>query len=170
MSQLGFLNPEYPPGFSYFAEFISVEEEVQLLDWLKTLPWKHYEMDGYLGKRMIVSFGAASVPSELKDLLPRVSERLGEVIHILATWYPTGSQIGWHRDAPQYEKLLGISLNSACTMKLKAYDPELPVHKIELSRRSAYVIENEARWKWEHHIPKVSNDRYSLTFRTQGTL
>ena len=50
--------------------------------------------------------------------------------------YRPGSPIGWHRDAPQYDIVAGISLLSACRMKFRPYrSPASPVPKS--SRRSA---------------------------------
>ncbi len=37
---------------------------------------------------------------------------------------------------------------------------------ITLEPRSAYVLDGEARWRWQHHIPAIAAPRYSITFRT----
>jgi DNA oxidative demethylase len=34
----------------------------------------------------------------------------------LVNEYPPGAPIGWHRDAPQYGIVIGISLASTCRM------------------------------------------------------
>jgi alkylated DNA repair dioxygenase AlkB len=90
--------------------------------------------------------------------------------------YRPGAPIGWHRDAPQYDVVAGISLLSACVMRLRPYVPPRDVpalsvkrtatHEIELRPRSAYVIRGVARSGYEHHIPAVASLRYSITFRT----
>ena len=64
--------------------------------------------------------------------------------------YRPGSPIGWHRDAPQYDIVAGISLLSACRMKFRPYrSPASPAprssrrsatHEIVLARRSAYLM------------------------------
>jgi alkylated DNA repair dioxygenase AlkB len=37
---------------------------------------------------------------------------------------------------------------------------------LDLAPRSAYVMQDEIRWKWQHHIPATKELRYSVTFRT----
>jgi len=91
--------------------------------------------------------------------------------------YSPGAPIGWHRDAPQYDIVTGVSLLSACRMKFRPHvSPgargssgarrRTATHEITLERRSAYVMSGDARNAYEHHIPAVSALRYSITFRT----
>jgi alkylated DNA repair dioxygenase AlkB len=91
--------------------------------------------------------------------------------------YREGAPIGWHRDAPQYDIVAGISLLSACRMKLRPYvSPKalagdrgtrrVATHEITLEPRSAYLLSGEARTAYEHHIPPAASLRYSITFRT----
>jgi alkylated DNA repair dioxygenase AlkB len=122
---------------------------------------------------------------------PPIPEFLFDVRARLAAWagvaperfamalineYREGSPIGWHRDAPQYELIAGLSLLSPCRMRLRPYlSPKeaartttrrVTTHEIELRPRSAYIISAEARSKYEHSIPAVAELRYSITFRT----
>jgi alkylated DNA repair dioxygenase AlkB len=91
--------------------------------------------------------------------------------------YPSGAPIGWHRDAPQYGIVAGISMLSSCRMKFRPYVPpnarasvegrrRTATHEIALERRSAYLMTGESRNAYEHHIPAVAALRYSITFRT----
>jgi alkylated DNA repair dioxygenase AlkB len=90
--------------------------------------------------------------------------------------YPPGAPIGWHRDAPQYGVVTGVSLLASCRMKLRRYvspsahmqgaPPRKTTHEIELAPRSAYVMSGSARHDYEHSIPPVERLRYSITFRT----
>jgi alkylated DNA repair dioxygenase AlkB len=34
--------------------------------------------------------------------------------------YPPGATIGWHRDAPAFETVIGVSLASACRLRSSA--------------------------------------------------
>jgi alkylated DNA repair dioxygenase AlkB len=91
--------------------------------------------------------------------------------------YRAGAPIGWHRDAPQYDIVAGVSLLSACRMKFRPYvrpgaariansKRRSATHEIVLERRSAYLMTGESRSGYEHHIPAVDTLRYSITFRT----
>lgn len=179
--QLHLITPDWPSGFDYFPDFISREEEEMFLAFARKLPWENYEMHGVVALRKIFRYGvnysfegkdaiARDIPKEFDFIIERGAKALNvdpsEIVQVLFTHYPVGAPIGWHRDAPMFESLLGISLASSCTMKLKAYDPRIPMQKIDLAPRSAYIMTGESRWKWEHHIPAVKEERYSLTMRT----
>jgi len=46
-----------PDGFSYQADVLSAEDELELVDQIKGLAFREFELRGFLGKRRIVSFG-----------------------------------------------------------------------------------------------------------------
>ncbi|HXH73640.1 MAG TPA: alpha-ketoglutarate-dependent dioxygenase AlkB [Bacteriovoracaceae bacterium] len=179
MKQLSFLPEEMPEGFSYLPDFISSIEELQLMSFFQTLKWEDIHMHGVIAKRKVVHYGygyeydsrsltpGSPIPSELNFLLPRVAKALdvrqADIGEVLVTYYPEGSQIGWHRDAPMFESLLGISLDAACLLKLKEGQDKF---QHELEPRSAYTLQGIARWEWQHHIPPVKSPRYSVTLRT----
>jgi alkylated DNA repair dioxygenase AlkB len=81
--------------------------------------------------------------------------------------YPSGAGIGWHKDKPQFGAIVGVSLLAPAIMRLR-----LPIGKTwirrsqELKPRSIYILDKEARTRWEHSVPPVNSLRYSLTFRT----
>jgi alkylated DNA repair dioxygenase AlkB len=39
---------------------------------------------------------------------------------------------------------------------------------LDLAPRSLYVMRDEIRWDWQHHIPPTKMLRYSITLRTRG--
>ena len=174
----------FPKGFSYRQNFISRDEEADLIHRIKTLPFHEFEFHGYLAKRRIVSYGyhydfgkRGLTPAEpVPEFLSEVQRRAAEWIKVapedfaeaLVTEYQAGVQIGWHRDAPVFDKIVGISLGSMCKMKLKPYRPSAKrqIYTVPLEERSAYIFEGEAREDWQHHIPAMHALRYSITFRT----
>jgi alkylated DNA repair dioxygenase AlkB len=89
---------------------------------------------------------------------------------LLVTEYPPGSVINWHRDAPPFDVIAGISLSADCTFKLRPHEKEKQNRKSILSfpvkRRSLYLIQGEARTNWQHSIAPVKEMRYSITLRT----
>ena len=181
--QLSFLEDEVPRGYSYIHDFITPAEEVSLLEEIRKLQWQEVKLHGVVARRKVVHFGMdykfdsrsvnplGEYPDFISNLLPRVAAALGvkssELKEVLVSHYPPGAPIGWHRDAPMFEKLLGISLASSCVMKLRKESPQgQRILKYQLAPRSAYTIEGDARWSWQHHIPPVKEERYSVTFRT----
>jgi len=95
---------------------------------------------------------------------------------VLINEYRAGSPIGWHRDAPQYAIVAGVSLLSPCRMRFRPYvspgatqpsgGRRASTHEILLAPRSAYLMTGESRSAYEHSIPPVAELRYSVTFRT----
>ena len=93
-------------------------------------------------------------------------------MHALIAEYRTGTPLGWHRDVPDFEVIVGASLGSDCRMRLRPYPPKKRKNPESLSfnleRRSVYLLRGEARWAWQHHIPATKAMRYSITFRTRS--
>ena len=101
----------------------------------------------------------------------------GGLVQALVSEYSVGTPIGWHRDAPQFGTVVGISLGSACRMRLKpdslkSHSPaaeilsKKKILSLRLEPRSIYVMRGPARSQWQHSIPAVEEMRYSITFRT----
>jgi hypothetical protein len=79
----------------------------------------------------------------------------------------------WHRDAPPFDTIAGISLLSNCLFRLKPHDKAHQSRKAVLSlpvqRRSLYIMAGASRTDWQHSIAPVSQTRYSITLRTLNT-
>jgi len=92
------------------------------------------------------------------------------ISELLVTEYPIGSVINWHRDAPQFALIAGISLASDCQFKLRPHQREKQTRKATVSltvkQRSLYVMQGEVRSDWQHSIAPVQQVRYSITLRT----
>lgn len=177
--------PDLPPGFDYRDDFITEADESVLLTAIAAVAFSEFEMRGVVARRRVAFFGesyagtrAEPMPSFLLPLRVRIARWAG--LHpeafamALINEYRPGSPIGWHRDAPQYDIVGGVSLLSSCRMKFRPYRPpstpaasrRSATHEITLERRSAYLMTGESRQKFEHHIPPVTELRYSITFRT----
>jgi alkylated DNA repair dioxygenase AlkB len=86
--------------------------------------------------------------------------------HVLVTEYGAGAAIGWHRDKAVFGEVVGISLLSPCTFRLRrAVADGWERVSIEAEPRSAYLLGGVSRTEWEHSIPAVDALRYSITFR-----
>lgn len=183
--------PDVPNGFEYARDFITREEEGVLADEISRVEFSTFEMRGVVARRRVAFFGRSydsggERPSPpLPDFLLPLRDKLagwadvdpGAFAMALINEYPSGAPIGWHRDAPQYDIVAGLSLLSPCRMKFRPYVPphrqraaqgqrRAATHEITLEPRSAYLMTADARSAFEHHIPAVSEMRYSITFRT----
>src|SRR5579872_437994 len=178
---------ELPEGFLYRNEFLSELQEAELLGICRGLDYAAYEYHGYLAKRRIVRYGVnydsdtreesevQPIPQFLAEIRARAAElaEVGsdELVQAMISEYSPGTPIGWHRDAPQFGIIMGISLGSACRLRLKPLQTTGNrlagrILSIRLEPRSIYVIKGEARSGWQHSIPQVGQLRYSITFRT----
>ena len=186
---MSLFEPDLPPGFSYRDGFITRDEESSLVATIGAIEFATFEMRGVVARRRVKFYGRSyDLSPEPEEPIPPflfpVRDRLAEWAGLapaafamaLINEYRAGAPIGWHRDALQYGITAGVSLLSACRMKLRPYvapkdqasqpTPRRTTHEIELLPRSAYLIAGIARQDYEHSIPAVEELRYSITFRT----
>jgi alkylated DNA repair dioxygenase AlkB len=174
---------ELPAGFRYRDGFLSEAEETELLGIFGALDFAAYDYHGYQAKRRVFRYGvnydintrepnenAPPIPDYLLEIRARAGEFAGldaeDFVQAMVSEYSIGTPIGWHRDAPQFGSIIGISLGSECRMRLKPYHGPGKILSVLLEPRSIYVMQGEARSKWQHSIPAVEELRYSITFRT----
>jgi DNA oxidative demethylase len=173
-----------PEGLTYVPGCLTETEERDVLAVLTGFELHPYVLHDTPSRRLVRSFGrdqvtggydggpAAPIPAELQWLLERCAALMerepGELVDLLVTRYPAGAGIGWHRDAPQFGDVTGISLLTACRMRFRRGRPRAwETAELTLEPRSAYVLSGPARTQWQHHIPPVTKERWSITFRTQ---
>jgi alkylated DNA repair dioxygenase AlkB len=90
-----------------------------------------------------------------------------ELAEILVQRYPPGATIGWHRDAPAFDIVVGISLGGSARLRFqRGKGEQRRVFEVALEPRSGYVLSGAARSSWQHSIPATKELRYSITFRT----
>ena len=172
-----------PDGFEYRPDLVSPEDEAALIEAFCALDFRPFEFHGYFGNRRVVSFGwhydfassrvqpATDVTDFLLPLRHKAAEFAGidatALEHALVTEYAPGAGIGWHRDRPVFDDVIGISLAAPCRFRLrKKRDDGWERAAIELAPRSAYLLRGPVRRDWEHSIPPLDKLRYSVTFRS----
>ena len=176
-----------PEGGQYRDDFITAEEEAELLATIGALTLHEARYKAWTAKRRVAHYGT-SYDFDANRLLPseEVPEWLGPLRARAAAWvglpaldfasaliaeYRPGTPLGWHRDVPDFEVVVGVSLGSACRMRLRRYPPVAPkkadVLSVDLQPRSAYVLRGPARWDWQHSIAPTPALRWSITFRTR---
>jgi alkylated DNA repair protein (DNA oxidative demethylase) len=174
---------EEPQGLVYSPEVITPGEEDDLLAELEMLRFDPIVLHGRAARRTGRHYGldydyesrtpkrGEPVPDWLLPVRARAAELAGhdpeELEEILVQRYPPGATIGWHRDAPAFDTVVGISLGGWSRLRFQRGKREnRRVFEVQLEPRSGYVLSGEARRSWEHSIPATKELRYSITFRT----
>jgi alkylated DNA repair dioxygenase AlkB len=176
-----FQSGELPEGFLYRPSLLTEAEQCDLLDSIKTLKFRPFDFHGFQAKRRVIEFGyhydfdersttaADPIPAFLLPVRSKAAESAGvpaeDLVEGIITEYPPGAPIGWHRDVPQFEIVIGVSLASSCRMRLKPIKGG-KIAAIALEPGSMYVMRGPARWQYQHSIPAVKELRYSVTLRT----
>jgi alkylated DNA repair dioxygenase AlkB len=172
-----------PPGFSYHPDVLTPAEEAALLTTVRGVAFGPVAMRGQVARRRTAHFGwvygyeswrispGPPIPDWLLPLrehvAPLAALRADALAEVLVTEYPAGAGIGWHRDAPQFGVVVGVSLLGACRMRFqRGTGASRHTCAVMLAPRSTYVITGEARQQWQHSIPPAREPRYSITFRT----
>jgi DNA oxidative demethylase len=172
-----------PPGFLYRPDLLTEAEEDALVVHLRTLDFTSIEMRGQVARRRTTHFGwiygyeswriepGPPIPEAFLPLRARVAGVAGldadELVEVLVTEYPPGAGIGWHRDAPQFGTVIGVSFLTPCRMRFqRGAGANRETRAFALEPRSAYVLDGAVRWAWQHSIPPTRALRYSVTFRT----
>lgn len=178
--------PALPPGMRYEEEFLSREEEAALLAHVGQLPLAPMKYQQYEARRRVVSYGgrydysaqrlqqAEPLPDWLQPLCARTAAWLGAVpdafTQALVAEYAPGTPLGWHRDVPDFEDVVGVSLLDEAVLRFRPYPhvvgSKAPVIKLAVQPRSIYLLRGAARWEWQHSVAPTKTLRYSITLRT----
>ena len=165
-------------------EVISEREEWELLKHCVALDLAPFRFQGWEGKRLTRSFGwhydfdrarmeqVEPIPDWLLAVRAKAAEALGRdpalFVQALVIRYDPDAGIGWHRDRPQFDEVIGVTLASEATLafRRRREDGKFDRVKQSLRPRSAYLLSGEVRDGWQHGIAKHETLRFSLTFRS----
>lgn len=170
----------------YRTGFVSVDEEARLLAAIRELPLSEAKYLQYTARRRTINFGAGydfshqrttaapSLPAAFEFLRDRAAQwadlKADELVQALIAEYQIGTPLGWHRDVPDYEVVVGISLAGPARLRMRPYpwssERKREIIALELAPRSAYILRGVSRWGWQHQIPRTKAHRYSITFRS----
>ena len=170
-------------GLAQAEGIVTPREEQALIASIDAAKLSPFRFHGWFGKRLTASFGwsydfetARFAPTEpipawllpLRAKAARFAHLAAEdLVQALLIRYDPGAGIGWHRDRPVFEHVVGISLGAPATMRFRrrragGFDRA----SAELAPRSIYHLSGEARHKWEHSIAAMAVTRWSITFRS----
>lgn len=173
-----------PAGLVYEPALLSVGEERDVLAEIEALRFDPIVMHGVEARRTARHYGldydyerratvteADPIPSWLEPVRGAAAALAAlepsELVEALVQRYPAGAAIGWHRDAPMFRTVVGVSLLAPARLRFRReVGGERFVYEIEAAPRSGYVLAGPARTAWQHHVPPTKTLRYSITFRT----
>jgi DNA oxidative demethylase len=172
-----------PEGFQHAEDFLDPSEESTLLTEFQAMDFHEVRMRGVAARRRVIQYGwkysfesfRMTAGPELPSTLIPIRDRAADFAHMaheelseaLVTEYSPGATIGWHRDAPGFDVVVGISLAASCRFRFRRGGTgQWETTEFFLRPRSIYVLRGEARNVWQHSIPAVKELRYSITFRS----
>jgi len=171
------------PGLSSIADLVTVKEEQALIAAIDAVALAPFRFHGWTGKRLTASFGWSydfdagllrrgdPMPDWLLPIRDRAAAfarlKADALVQALLIRYDPGAGIGWHKDRPQFEHVIGLSLGATTTMRFRRRRGDrFERATLPLERRAAYHLSGEARDAWEHSIAPLHQTRWSITFRT----
>jgi alkylated DNA repair dioxygenase AlkB len=175
-----------PEGMRFEHDFLSEPEEAALVAIIERLPLANMKYQQFTALRRVMSYGGQydfsaqrlNTAEPLPDWLDPLRRRAGTWAGIpperftqaLVAEYQPGTPLGWHRDVPDFEDIVGISLLGEAVMRFRPYPPVAPkkadVLRITVPPRSVYLLRGPARWSWQHGVAPTKQLRYSITLRT----
>jgi alkylated DNA repair protein (DNA oxidative demethylase) len=171
------------PGLALGQAIITPGDEAALIAAIDRTELSPFRFQGWTGKRLTHSFGwrydfdsaefaqTEPIPDWLLPLRDAAADfaRMAaqDFVQALLIRYDPGAGIGWHRDRPVFEHVVGISLGNAATLRLRRrVGNKFERASAELTPRSIYHLSGEVRHGWEHSIAPMDVPRWSVTFRS----
>jgi alkylated DNA repair dioxygenase AlkB len=178
-----------PAGITYFDTWLAPAEGAEVLHTIESFDpsaWNEVLFRGVIAKRRAIYFGhdydttsrksksIGPMPEWLSKLARRAETAAGLEPRAFAAallWrYPEGSGIGWHRDAPAFgNTVVSISLGATGRMQFRrdrgGQELEDNKYELQLQPNSLVIIQDEARYNWQHRVVPVKTTRYSITLR-----
>jgi alkylated DNA repair dioxygenase AlkB len=171
------------PGLTCAEHIIDVAEEALLIERIRAAGLTPFPFQQWEGKRLTRSYGwtydfqagrfapSEPIPEWLQPLRERAANfaRIApaDLVHALVIEYGVGAGIGWHKDRPVFEHVVGISLGAATAMRFRQRTASgFKRVSVPLAPRSIYHLGGEARADWEHSIVDMRQPRWSITFRS----
>jgi alkylated DNA repair dioxygenase AlkB len=163
-------------------EFITEQEEVDLVDFINKQPWntslarrtQHY---GYLYNYSNTSVlkPTIQIPPQLLVYKQRIEAYIAPLAKVsfqqcIVNEYTVGQGIAPHIDHTGHfgPIVVSLSLCSPCTFEM--YGPDGTQYDMVLEPRELCILSGSARYQYKHAIPKTKADRtrtrISITFRT----
>lgn len=174
-------------GLQVYPDFIDLSMEDKLINEIDAQIWvvdynRRLQYYGYRNELEspydLVTF-PVPIPPLIKELSEKIVERnilQSQPDQVIINEYLPGEGIRPHKDRNYFEnQICGVNLGSGCIMRFNKVSGG-EVVDVEIPRRSLYLMQDEARYKWKHAIPPRKKDnidkniqhrdrRLSITYR-----
>jgi alkylated DNA repair dioxygenase AlkB len=174
-----------PPGLTYIPNFLNLEEESKLIDFLHAQTWDSSEIKRetqHFGTKYMYSKNSMPVvvppiPQEFQFLIERLAQYTDQIFdQAIVNRYKVGEGIGAHTDDRKLYDDVVVSISLLSTLPMIFTNRKQNYIQL-LERFSAVILEKEARYEWKHCIKPVLYDngiprseRISITFRKMRKL
>ncbi len=175
--------PHSLPGLRNWDHVISPAQEAALIRQIDASKLAPFRFQGWLGKRLTCALGwtydfdsgrfeqGPSLPDWLLPFRNIAAQTVGlapdRLVQALLSRYDPGAGIGWHKDRPVFEHVIGLSLGNPAPLRFRRRtDGGFARFTHRADPRSLYHLSGEARHDWEHSIAEMSLARWSITFRS----
>lgn len=175
------------PGLLFYPDFISESMEAELINEIDSQTWvvdydRRLQYYGYRNE-LETPYNLIQFPVAMPPLIYNLSKDLVEqqIVsvqpdQVIVNEYAPGEGLRPHKDRNYFEnQICGVNLGSGCIMRfIKIAGGD--VVDVEMPRRSVYVMQDDARYKWNHSVPARKKDtidgnlkhrerRLSITYR-----
>lgn len=171
------------PGLMTRDDVLTGAQEAALIAHINDSALSPFRFQQWEGKRLTYSYGwnydfehvrfapAEPMPDWLLDMRAHAAAfaelAADDLVQALLIRYDPGAGIGWHKDRPVFEHVVGISLGSEAVLRLRRRNAAgFDRAKVTLPPRSIYHLSGEVRHAWEHSIAPMDVPRWSITFRS----
>lgn len=179
----GLLDAPLLPGLNMASDLVSAGEQAALIAGIDASGLTPFRFQGWTGKRLTRAFGwsydfdtgrfapTAPIPDWLEPVRLQTAAFAGlapdALVQALLIRYDPGASIGWHKDRPVFEHVVGVSLGTPAALRLRRrVGAKFERRSVPLAPGSIYHLFGEARHGWEHSIAPLEAPRWSITFRS----
>lgn len=178
-----FAPPPALPGLTHAGGIVPAAERSAIAAAIDAAPLLPFRFQQWTGLRQTASYGwhydfergqvgrTEPMPDWLLAIRATAAAFAGiaadRFVQALLIRYDPGAGIGWHRDRPVFDHVVGLSIGAPATLRFRRRrDDGFDRFAMPLVAGDAYHLTGEARWDWEHGIAPMPETRWSITFRS----